>query len=498
MKNRIYLDHAATTAVHPDVLAEMLPYFGEVGHNPSSLHAEGRRARAGLDAARDRVAAALGVARKEITFVGSGSEADNQAILSAARTYRKRGRHVVSTQIEHHAVLHTLDALRDEGFEITLLPVDERGLVDPAAFANALRDDTVLASVMFANNEIGVMQPIAQLAAAARERGVIFHADAVQGVGLVELRPRDLGVDLLSISAHKFYGPKGVGVLYVRDGLVLLPLVHGGGQEFGRRSGTENVAGIIGLAAALERAVAGRAMRAARIGRLRDRLEAGIRTQAGEVRVNGEGAPRLPNNSNISFAQSIRGVADALGFGGHRSFSRKRVHFGCARTQPRHRRIAHRSALASRRHPVFARRSNDRGRDRPGSGTRASYHRGSKGEGIVSAFDWSIVLDVGVGLGVLLLGVGVFIAGIALARTLGRVDQTLNVIDGQIENLGRPIGETLDHVGGIADTAHQTLARLGGVVGSLEGVAASVSETADLVKGALAPAIVNIGATISG
>ncbi|MGC2131035.1 MAG: cysteine desulfurase family protein [Candidatus Aquilonibacter sp.] len=303
MKNRIYLDHAATTAVHPDVLAEMLPYFVEVGHNPSSLHAEGRRARAGLDTARDRVAAALGVARKEITFVGSGSEADNQAILSAARTYGKRGRHVVSTQIEHHAVLHALDALRDEGFEITLLPVDERGLIDPAVFANALRDDTVLASVMFANNEIGVVQPIARLAAAARERGVIFHTDAVQGAGLVELRPRDLGVDLLSLSAHKFYGPKGVGVLYVRDGLVLPPLVHGGGQEFGRRSGTENVAGIIGLAAALERAVAGRAQRAARIGRLRDRLEAGIRAQAGEIRINGEGAPRLPNNSNISFAQ---------------------------------------------------------------------------------------------------------------------------------------------------------------------------------------------------
>ena len=303
MKKRIYLDHAATTAVHPDVLAEMLPYFVEVGHNPSSLHAEGRRARAGLDTARDRVAAALGVARKEITFVGSGSEADNQAILSAARTYRTRGHHVVSTQIEHHAVLHALDALRDEGFEITLLPVDERGLIDPAAFANALRDDTVLASVMFANNEIGVVQPIAQLAAAARERGVIFHTDAVQGAGLVELRPRDLGVDLLSLSAHKFYGPKGVGVLYVRDGLVLPPLVHGGGQEFGRRSGTENVAGIIGLAAALERAVAGRAQRAERIGRLRDRFEAGIRTQAGEVRINGEGAPRLPNNSNISFAQ---------------------------------------------------------------------------------------------------------------------------------------------------------------------------------------------------
>ena len=301
MKKRIYLDHAATTTLHADVLAEMLPYFVEAGHNPSSLHTEGRRARAGLDVARDRVATALGVSRKEITFVGSGSEADNQAILGVARAYHDRGRHIVSTQIEHHAILHALDALRDEGFEISLLPVDERGLVDPIAFANTLRDDTVLASVMFANNEIGVIQPIAQLAAVAHERGVIFHTDAVQGAGLVELRPRDLGVDLLSLSAHKFYGPKGAGVLYVRDGLVLPPLVHGGGQEFGRRSGTENVAGIVGLAAALERAVAGRAQRAERVGRLRDRLEAGIRAHA-DVRVNGEGAPRLPNNSNISFA----------------------------------------------------------------------------------------------------------------------------------------------------------------------------------------------------
>ncbi|MGD0967871.1 MAG: cysteine desulfurase family protein [Candidatus Aquilonibacter sp.] len=302
MKNRIYLDHAATTPLNAEVLAEMLPYFIESGHNPSSLHAEGRRARAGLDRARDRVAAALGVARKEITFVGSGSEADNQAILSVARTYRERGSHIVSTQIEHHAVLHALDALRDEGFDVTLLPVDERGLIDPAAFAAALRDDTVLASVMYANNEIGVVQPIAQLAAAARERGVIFHTDAVQGAGLIEIRPRELGVDLLSLSAHKFYGPKGVGILYVRDGLVLPPLVHGGGQEFGRRSGTENVAGIVGLAAALERAVAGTRERAARVAALRDRLEGGLRARAGEVRINGAGAPRLPNNSNVSFA----------------------------------------------------------------------------------------------------------------------------------------------------------------------------------------------------
>jgi cysteine desulfurase len=302
MKKRIYLDHAATTPLHADVLAEMLPYFIEAGHNPSSLHAEGRRARAGLDRARDRVAAALGVSRKEITFVGSGSEADNQAILSVARTYRARGRHIVSTQIEHHAILHALDALRDEGFEVTLLPVDQRGLIDPAVFASALRDDTVLASIMYANNEIGVVQPIAQLAAVAHERGVIFHTDAVQGVGLVEVRPRELGVDLLSLSAHKFYGPKGVGVLYVRDGLVLPPLVHGGGQEFGRRSGTENVAGIVGLAAALEHAIGGQNARAARIAALRERLEHGIRSQAGEVRINGAGAPRLPNNSNVSFA----------------------------------------------------------------------------------------------------------------------------------------------------------------------------------------------------
>jgi cysteine desulfurase len=302
MKNRIYLDHAATTPLNADVLAEMLPYFIESGHNPSSLHAEGRRARAGLDRARDRVAAALGVARKEITFVGSGSEADNQAILSVARTYRARGSHIVSTQIEHHAILHALDALRDEGFDVTLLQVDEQGMIDPAAFAAALRDDTVLASVMYANNEIGVVQPIARLAAAARERCVIFHTDAVQGAGLIDIRPRELGVDLLSLSAHKFYGPKGVGILYVRDGLALPPLVHGGGQEFGRRSGTENVAGIVGLAAALERAVAGTSERAVRVAALRDRLEAGIRARAGEVRINGAGAPRLANNSNVSFA----------------------------------------------------------------------------------------------------------------------------------------------------------------------------------------------------
>ncbi|HEY5340450.1 MAG TPA: cysteine desulfurase family protein [Candidatus Aquilonibacter sp.] len=303
MKSRIYLDHAATTPVHPAVLAAMIPYFTDDGYNPSSQHVEGRRARAGLDEARDAAASALGVSRKELIFTGSGSEADNQAILGVARSnWSARGRHVVSTAIEHHAVLHALDALAAEGFEITLLPVDERGLVDPERFARALRDDTVLASVVYANNEIGVVQPIAELAAAARRRGVLFHTDAVQAAGWLPIAPRELGVDLMALSAHKFYGPQGVGALYVREGVVVPPLIHGGGQEFGRRSGTENVAGIVGLATALERVVLGRAARAGRAAALRDRLEAGLIERIADLRVNGREAARLPNNCNVSFA----------------------------------------------------------------------------------------------------------------------------------------------------------------------------------------------------
>lgn len=302
MIDRIYLDHAATTPVDPAVLAEMLPHFTDAGYNPSSLHAEGRRARAALDAARDRVATALGVSRKEITFTGSGSESDNQALAGVARLSRARGTHIVSTAIEHHAVLHALRALQGEGFEVTLLEVDDRGLVDPGAFEAALRDDTILASIMYANNELGVLQPIAKLAAIARERGVLMHTDAVQAAAWLDVSPRTLGVDLLSISAHKFYGPKGVGVLYAREGIAIGPLVHGGGQEFGRRSGTENVAGIVGLAAALERAVRERADRTERVCALRDRFEARIKERITDVRINGEGAPRLPNVSNVSFA----------------------------------------------------------------------------------------------------------------------------------------------------------------------------------------------------
>ncbi len=302
MTSRIYLDYAATTPVDPGVLEAMLPFFSQSGYNPSSLHAEGRAARAALDDARDRVARALNAKRKEIVFVGSGSEADNQAILGVARAARERGRHVVSTAIEHHAVLHALDALAAEGFEITLLPVDDRGLVNPAAFERGLRDDTVLATVMYANNEIGVVQPIPELAAIARRKGVLFHTDAVQAPGWLPLDVQRLGVDLLSISAHKFYGPKGAGALYAREGVPMQALIHGGGQEFGRRSGTENVAGIVGLSVALEKAVAEQPARAERIAGLRDRLQAGIESAIPDVRVNGSGAQRMPNNANISFA----------------------------------------------------------------------------------------------------------------------------------------------------------------------------------------------------
>jgi len=298
--DRIYLDHAATTPVRPEVLEAMLPYFGERGYNASSLHAEGRAARAALYVARDTVARLLGAKRKEIVFTGSGSEADNPALIGVAQRRKDRGRHIVSTTIEHHAVLHALDALRADGFEVTLLPVTAAGEVSPAAFAAALRPDTILASVMYANNEIGTVAPVAELAGIARERGVLFHTDAVQAPGYLPIEVGPLGVDLLSISAHKFYGPKGVGALYVRDGVGLEPLVRGGNQEFGRRAGTENVAGIVGMARALELALTGWEAQAADIAARRDRLEAALVAAIPGLVVNGAGATRLPNNLSIA------------------------------------------------------------------------------------------------------------------------------------------------------------------------------------------------------
>ncbi|MDP9106669.1 MAG: cysteine desulfurase [Candidatus Eremiobacteraeota bacterium] len=277
----------------------MAPLLG--GFNPNSLHAEGRAARAAVDSAREAVARVLGAAPREIVFTGGGSESVVLAILGAARAAVARGRHVVTVATEHHAVLHAVDVLERDGWRVTRLPVDPRGLVDPAAFAAALTPETTLASVMLANNEIGVVQPVAELARIARERGVLLHTDAVQAPGWLPLDVDALGVDLLSLSAHKFYGPKGVGVLYVRRGTALEPLIVGGGQEHGLRAGTENVAGIAGLAAALTLAESDRPVAAPRVAPLRDRLEAGIVAAVTDVVVNAGEAPRLPGILSVAF-----------------------------------------------------------------------------------------------------------------------------------------------------------------------------------------------------
>jgi cysteine desulfurase len=269
--------------------------------NPSSAHAEGRRARALLDDARERIAAVLGAAAKEITFTSGGTESDNLAIagvLSASR----RPAHVVATAIEHSAVLASLERLQEDGVETTRLPVGSEGIVAPADLAAALRPQTVLASVMYANNEIGTIEPIAELASLARTRGVLFHTDAVATASWLPIRVTDLQVDLLSLSAHKFGGPKGVGLLYVRAGVPIAPLLRGGGQEFGRRPGTEDLVGIVGMATALETAARERSGERERVAALRDRLESGIRAAVPDIRINGAGAPRLANILNVSFA----------------------------------------------------------------------------------------------------------------------------------------------------------------------------------------------------
>jgi cysteine desulfurase len=300
MAPRIYADHAATTPVRDEVIEAMIPYLGTHGFNASSPYAEGRAARAALDDARRRVAGVLGAKPREIVFTGGASEADNLAIVGAARAARDRGNHVVTAASEHHAVLHAVERLRDDGFEVTVLGVDRDGRVDPAAYRAALRDGTILVALMLANNELGTIHPIAALAAEARERGILFHCDAVQAPGRLLLDVGELGVDLLAISAHKFYGPKGVGMLYVRDGTALAPLVVGGGQEFGLRAGTENVSGIVGLARALELAAAELPAESARLARMRDGFERAIVAAEPEARVNAVGSPRLPNLSSIS------------------------------------------------------------------------------------------------------------------------------------------------------------------------------------------------------
>lgn len=297
---RIYMDHAATTPVRPEVLEAMLPYFSTEFGNASSVYSWGRSARQALDRARDTVGELLGAEASEIVFTASGSEAVNLAIKGVAWADQGRGRHIITSAIEHHAVLDTVLWLEKQGFEVTILPVDEFGLVSPEQVRQALRPDTILVSIMHANNEVGTIQPISEIGAIVREHGAHFHTDAVQTAGVLEINVDQLNVDLLSLSAHKFYGPKGVGALYVRKGVRLNSLIHGGAQEKRRRAGTENVAGIIGLAKALELAQLNREEENARLKGMRDRLIQALQ-QIPHTRINGSLEHRLPNNVNVCF-----------------------------------------------------------------------------------------------------------------------------------------------------------------------------------------------------
>lgn len=302
----IYMDHAATTPVRDEARAAMLPFLGgECYGNPSSIHAAGRAARKALEEARERIAARLAaVSPREVLFTSGGTEADTLAIAGAARANAARGRHALASAVEHHAVLHACDILREEGFAVETLPVDGTGRVDLEAFRAALRPDTILVSVMLANNEVGTIQPVAEIvriARAANGRKTLVHTDAVQAAGHLPIDVVALDVDLLSLSAHKIYGPKGTGLLYVRRGTRLAPILAGGDQEFGKRPGTENVAGIAGFAAALDLACRERDAESGRLARLRDRLEAGLRARVPGVRVNGHPTERLPHILSACF-----------------------------------------------------------------------------------------------------------------------------------------------------------------------------------------------------
>ncbi len=298
----IYLDHAATTAVHPSVIEAMIPFVGASYGNPSGSYALARDARRAIDTARDSIADLLGARSTEIIFTGGGSESDNLAIKGVAMASRDRGRHIVTTAIEHHAVLHTCEFLdRYLDCEITLVPVDAHGRVDPDDVGRALRPDTALVSVMLANNEVGAIQPVAEIAKLAHERGIPLHTDAVQGGSSLDLDVTRLGVDLLSLSAHKFEGPKGVGVLYVRRGAPILPQQQGGGQERGMRAGTENTAGIVGATTALRLAQDGRAAFVEHCVALRDYLIEGVIERVEDAVLTGHPTERLANNASFAF-----------------------------------------------------------------------------------------------------------------------------------------------------------------------------------------------------
>ncbi len=298
----IYFDHAATTPVRPEVLEAMLPYFTEKFGNPSSVYKLAQANKKAIDDARATVAKILGAQPNEIYFTSGGTEADNWALKGMAEALRKQGNHLITTKIEHHAVLHTCEDLEKHGFEVTYLDVDENGLVTPEQVEKAIKKETILISIMYANNEIGTIMPIAEIGKIARKHGVIFHTDAVQAVGQLRIDVNRDQIDLLSLSGHKFYGPKGIGALYVRRGLPLPSLLHGGGQERRRRAGTENVPGIVGMAKALELAYQDLEAKTAKIQALRDYMIEGIYQRIPHCRLNGHRTLRLPNNVNFSFA----------------------------------------------------------------------------------------------------------------------------------------------------------------------------------------------------
>lgn len=295
------MDHAATTPVKPEVVDAMVPYFLDDFGNSSSVHQWGRKARIATDDARSKVAQALNCETNEVYFTGGATEASNWAIKGYAHQKQSKGKHIITSSVEHHATLHTCEALEKEGFEVTYLPVDEYGLVNVEDVRNAIRPDTILVTVIFANNEIGTISPIAEIGAVCREHKVAFHTDAVQAIGKVPVDVKAMNIDLLSLSAHKFYGPKGVGALYIRKGIRLANLVHGGAHERGRRPGTLNVPAIVGLGTAIELAVGTMDEESKRLTILRDALIEGIHQRIPEVKLNGHPTKRLPNNANISF-----------------------------------------------------------------------------------------------------------------------------------------------------------------------------------------------------
>jgi len=323
-RRSVYLDHAATTPVRPEVAEavrhHMLTEFG----NASSVHAFGRTAREAIEEARARVADLMGARPDEIVFMSGGTEADNMAIRGALLANHERGRHIITSKIEHHAVLHTCEALEKEGLaEVTYLPVDETATVDPEDVARAVRPDTALVTIMFANNEVGTIQPVAQIARICREKGILFHTDAVQAYGAVPIDVDELGIDLMSVSAHKLYGPKGVGALFARKGRKVRPLIFGGAQEKRRRAGTSNVPGCVGFGVAAELAAKEMPERERHLTRLRDRLISGVLDRIEFSRLNGHPTRRLPNNANFSFefvegesillALDMRGIAASSG-----------------------------------------------------------------------------------------------------------------------------------------------------------------------------------------